>query len=71
MRKARIAAVGGYIYSHTLEWMQSGLKSKGLEAVGGAHSGCHNVSQAHENEQISKPIIQVKTKFKKMYFFPQ
>ena len=30
-KKARIAAVGGYIYSRTCHWMQSGLKVESLE----------------------------------------
>jgi hypothetical protein len=33
IKKARIAAVGGYIYSRTFYWMQSGLKSKSLQGV--------------------------------------
>jgi DNA polymerase III delta subunit len=49
--------------------MQSGLQSKSLEAVGGAQKGCHNVSQAYKNQQISKPARQVKVYFSTDAFF--
>jgi hypothetical protein len=69
IKKARIAAVGGYIYSRTFYWMQSGLKSKSLETVGGAQQGCHNVSQAYKNEHLSKPMLKVKAYFGADAFF--
>lgn len=60
--------MGGYIYSRTFYWKQSGLKSTSLK-IDGAQKGCYNVSQAYEDEQLPKPFQQVKVFFKTVPFY--